>query len=98
MLQMPAMNNIASIVAELKSERDRLDRAISALSGVSGNQRRSGKRKLSAAARAHIVQAQRERWRKFRAAEEGLVSLGSNRLIDLGPLYSLVCYYLLTSL
>ena len=61
---------IASIVAELKSERDRLDRAIQALNGVS-NQRKSGKRKLSAAARASIAKAQRERWQKFKAAKKG---------------------------
>lgn len=67
---MPAMNNIASIVGQLKAERDRLDRAISALSGVS-NQRKSGKRTLSAAAREKIRKAQVERWRKFRAAKKG---------------------------
>jgi hypothetical protein len=67
---MPAMN-IASIVGQLKAERDRLDRAISALSGVSGNQRKSGKRKLSADARARIAEAQRKRWRKFKTAKKG---------------------------
>ena len=66
---MPAMK-IARIVAQLKSERDRLDGAISALSGVS-NHRKSGKRKLSTAARARIAKAQRERWRKFKAAKKG---------------------------
>jgi hypothetical protein len=66
---MPAMN-LASIVAELKSERDRLDKAIAALSGLDGT---GGgirhKRTLSAAARARISQAQRERWKKFKAAK-----------------------------
>lgn len=66
---MPAMK-IAKIVAKLKSERDRLDRAIQALSGVS-RKRKPGKRKLSAAARANIAKAQRERWRKFKAAKKG---------------------------
>ena len=68
---MPVMK-IASIVAELKSERDRLDRAIQALSGVS-NRKKSGKRTLSPAARARIAKAQRERWRKFQGREERLV-------------------------
>lgn len=68
--RMPVMK-IASIVAELKAERDRLDRAIAALSG-GGTGRASGrKRVLSEAARARIAQAQRERWRKFKAAKKG---------------------------
>lgn len=67
---MPAMN-LQTVVKELKAERDRLDGAISALSGVSGNHRKSEKRKLSAAARASIAKAQRERWRKFKAAKKG---------------------------
>lgn len=63
--------NIASIVAQLKSERDRLDQAIEALSGLAGTARVSGhKRVLSAAARARIAQAQRERWKKFKAAKK----------------------------
>lgn len=63
--------NIASIVAELKSERDRLDKAISALTGLNGTGRNStGKRTLSAAARERIAQAQRERWKKFKAAKK----------------------------
>lgn len=66
---MPAMK-IASIVAELKSERDRLDQAIQALSGVS-NQRKSGKRKLSADARARIAQAQE--MAEVQGCEEGLM-------------------------
>jgi hypothetical protein len=34
--------NIASIVAQLKSERDRLDKAIAALTGLGGTGRASG--------------------------------------------------------
>jgi hypothetical protein len=63
--------NIASIIVQLKSERDRLDKAIAALSGLGGTGRNStGKRTLSAAARARIAQAQRERWRKVKAAKK----------------------------
>lgn len=62
--------NIASVVAQLKSERDRLDKAIAALTG-GGTGRVSGrKRVLSAAARARIAAAQRERWRKAKAAKK----------------------------
>jgi hypothetical protein len=68
---MPAMN-IASIVSQLKSERDRLDRAIQTLSGLDGATRNSSnKRVLSAAARARIAKAQRLRWAKFKAAKKG---------------------------
>ena len=66
---MPSMK-LNQIVGQLKAERDRLDRAIAALGGVS-NHRKSGKRTLSAAARASIAKAQRERWRKFKAAKKG---------------------------
>jgi len=63
--------NLASIVAQLKSERDRLDKAIAALSGLDGAGRASGrKRVLSAAAREKIAKAQRERWKKFKAAKK----------------------------
>jgi len=52
----------------LKKERDKLDRAIAALSGISGKGSATrGKRKLSAAARARIAAAQRARWAKFKA-------------------------------
>ena len=63
---------IAALVGYFLFEflRRRLDRAISALSGVS-NHRKSGKRTLSAAARTSIAKAQRERWRKFKAAKKG---------------------------
>ena len=67
--------NLASVVAELrKEERERtakvgcLDSAIAALNGAKyGN--RTGKRRLSAAARERISAAQRARWKKFKAAK-----------------------------
>jgi len=63
--------NLSQVVAQLKTERDRLDRAIEALSGLDGTGRASGhKRTLSAAARERIAQAQRERWKKFKAAKK----------------------------
>lgn len=44
--------NIASVVAQLKLERDRLDKAIATLTGLNGTGRNStGKRKRSAAVR-----------------------------------------------
>jgi hypothetical protein len=66
------MANLAGVVQQLKKERDqaartveRLDAALVALAGVSGN--RTGTRsRLSATARAKIAAAQRARWAKAR--------------------------------
>ena len=63
--------NIASVVAQLKSERDRLDKAIAALSGLDGSGKIRTKRVLSADARERIAKAQRARWKKFKAAKKG---------------------------
>lgn len=66
--------NLASIVSQLKQERDRLDNAIQALEGV-GNHRRprgssaSPKRKISAAALKRIRAAQKKRWAAWRAKQ-----------------------------
>jgi hypothetical protein len=70
---MPAMN-IASIVSQLKQERDRLDNAIRALEGV-GNHRPRGsaaspKKKISAAALKNIRAAQKKRWATWRAKQK----------------------------
>jgi hypothetical protein len=65
--------DISAIVGELKKERDRIDSAIKALSGAGGSSvgRKSGvKRVLSAAARARIAEAQRQRWAKVKAAKK----------------------------
>ena len=63
------MADLGAIVAQLKQERAKLDRAIEALSGVAGKSvgGGGGARKLSAAARARIAAAQRARWAKFKA-------------------------------
>lgn len=65
------MTGLGAILAELKTERARLDRAIEALSGVAGaagkNNNRRGRRKLSAAARQRIAAAQKASWAKFKA-------------------------------
>lgn len=66
------MADLIAVLAQLKKERDRLDRAIAALSGV-GTRARSGgigRRRLSAAARKRIADAQRARWAKFRKAKK----------------------------
>jgi exonuclease VII small subunit len=60
------MADLGAIVAQLKAERAKLDKAIEALSGVAGKSG-GGTRKLSAAARARIAAAQRARWAKFKA-------------------------------
>ena len=62
--------DIASIIAELEAERDRINTAIAALRGgrsvrltLSGKpDGRKRKRKLSAAARKKIGEAMRKRW------------------------------------
>jgi len=61
------MADLAAILAQLKEERAKLDKAIAALSGVAGKSGGGGKRRLSAAARARIAAAQRARWAKFKA-------------------------------
>jgi hypothetical protein len=63
------MADIGAVVAQLKLERARLDKAIAALSGLTGRAGGGGggKRKLSAAARERIAAAQRARWAKFKA-------------------------------
>ena len=64
------MANLRAVLAQLKEERAKLDRAIAALSGVATSKvrrSRTGKRTLSAAARKRIADAQRARWAKFKA-------------------------------
>jgi len=67
--------NIDQIVTQLKSERDRLDRAIAALEGTvagrgkpassgatAARRRRAGPRQISAAARRRMSQMMKQRW------------------------------------
>jgi len=61
------MTDLGAVLAQLKAERAKLDKAIKALSGVVGGKRGGGgKRRLSAAARKRIADAQRARWAKFK--------------------------------
>jgi len=57
-----------SLIAQLEERRDRLDQAIAALKGGSPNGKgrngRRGPRRLSAAARRKISEAQKKRWAK----------------------------------
>jgi|SRR5215831_9555355 len=62
-----SMTDLGAVLATLKQERDKLDEAIAALSGLTGNSGGGGaRRKLSAAARERIAAAQRKRWAKFK--------------------------------
>jgi hypothetical protein len=65
------MTDLSAVVAQLKKERERLDQAIRALSGVVGGvttgNSSGGKRTMSAAARRRIAEAQRARWAKIKA-------------------------------
>jgi hypothetical protein len=70
----------AQIIAELRSERDRLDQAIAALEGLAGAPGRAvatmpsvakpaaGRRRISAAGRKRIAEAAKRRWAKVKAA------------------------------
>ena len=61
------MADLGAVLAQLKQERAKLDVAIKALSGLAGGKAgRGGKRRLSAAARKRIADAQRARWAKFK--------------------------------
>jgi Mrp family chromosome partitioning ATPase len=60
------MSDLGGILATLKKERDRLNRAIAALSGVAGSGKSTTKRTLSAAARERISAAQKARWAKLK--------------------------------
>jgi len=69
------MMNLASVVGQLKKERDRatkeverLNAALAALNGSSGK-RTTTRGTMSAAGRARIVAAQKARWAKLRAAK-----------------------------
>jgi len=69
------MTDIASIVNELKQERDRLNAAIQALESAAGPRpgrppqpKRKGRRKLSASARRRISEAAKARWAKAKKA------------------------------
>lgn len=62
------MTDLGAVLAQLKTERAKLDKAISALAGITGSPNGgSKKRTLSAAARRKIAAAQRARWAKVKA-------------------------------
>ena len=72
--------DLRSIVEQLKSERDRIDEAITALEGVktqtgratktAGKRRIGRKRRLSAEARRRISEAQKKRWARQRKTQK----------------------------
>jgi hypothetical protein len=69
------------ILAELRSERDRIDQAISALEALdsfpargsrkfTGKSRRGGRRHMSAAARKRISEMMKKRWAERKRREK----------------------------
>lgn len=61
------MTDLGRVVAHLKAERSKIDKAIAALCSLDGRSGGGGKRILSAAARERIAAAQRARWAKVKA-------------------------------
>ena len=64
------MTDLGAVLAQLKAEREKLNRAIEALSGA-GKSSGGRTRTLSAAARERIAAAQRKRWAKFKKKKKG---------------------------
>jgi hypothetical protein len=81
------MTNLGVVLAQLKKERSKLDKAISALSGVAGinsvrpSTNSHGRRKLSVSARKRIASAQRARWAKVRRQAK-VVSMPKKRTMS----------------
>jgi hypothetical protein len=67
------MVDLGAVLAELKAERAKLDRAIAALSGVLGGKSNKGgaRKTMSLAARKKIGAAQRARWAKVKGKKAG---------------------------
>jgi hypothetical protein len=59
-----------AIIEQLEEEKERLEAAITALSGAGPNHRRKGRRRMSPAARERIAAAQRKRWKAFKKAQK----------------------------
>jgi hypothetical protein len=73
------MPNLKAVLKQLQSQRadlesnlNRIDRALSALGslGLRGRGRRGGIRGMSTAGRRRIVEAQKKRWAKWKAAHK----------------------------
>jgi hypothetical protein len=68
------MTNVNAVLIELKQQREKLDRAIASLEGISVNgsarRRSGGRRTISAAGRARIAAAQRKRWALVKARQK----------------------------
>lgn len=73
------MANLESIINQLKSERDRIDEAIAALTSLNGTRPAApGRGRMSASARARISAAQKARWAKQRSKGK-VVAISSKR-------------------
>jgi hypothetical protein len=73
------MADVFSIIAQLKKERDRVERQLSGLNAAltafanvygAGKPTRKRRKTMSAAARNRIAAAQRRRWAKVRAKQK----------------------------
>ena len=65
------MSDLGAVLAQIKAQRAKLDRAIEALSGITGEERESATAVVEdddcRAARQRIAAAQKARWAKFKA-------------------------------
>lgn len=90
------MTNLSGVIQQLKKERDRaamevrqLDAALAVLNRNSYG-KRSGGGRLSAAARARIAAAQRERWAKVKSGKSGnIVTMPKKRKLSAAALKSI---------
>ena len=62
--------NLQTVIEQLTNERNQIAAAIAALSGSTTKQAKTGKRKMSAAAKAKIAKAQRKAWKARKAASK----------------------------
>lgn len=84
------MANLAGVVQQLKQERDqaaktmeRIDAALTALTGASHGKSSSARSRLSAAARARIAAAQRARWAKVRGQDAQTAQKAKAKIVSM---------------
>jgi ferritin-like metal-binding protein YciE len=62
--------SLEKVIHEIKREIERLTEVLGLLAGVGGRKRKRARRKISAAGRKKISQAQKKRWAKVKAGRK----------------------------